>query len=177
VKDADLSDYPAGEGTLGYFRIQDLSDEPAKAPTRWVTPACAMHVGRNHLLRHCDILLSRTGTIDKSAAVDGEAPAAIASTSLYVISADLQCLNPEFLLGCLRSRGTRDWLAPRATRTGQPNLTLEILKGMKIPVPSRDLQTKVVAQARAARTEVLDCLAAALDAPKADTRPLDGRPD
>lgn len=174
IKETDLSDH-RDRGDLGYFRIGDLHDGLAKACSLWVLPKRAQLIDRRRVLQPGDVLLSRSGTVDKAAVVCEQSPRAIAGGAIFVIRVDARRLQPEFLVGYLQCRASREWLKANSVRTLQPNLTLALMNRMMVPVPPLEVQLEVTARLRAVRGDLLTGLAEVLkitdpEADRSDTR-------
>jgi hypothetical protein len=156
-----LRSEPAEDGAPGYFRISDIRDGVAEKVSLWLLPAVAKEIGTSQLLQPGDVLLSRSGTIDKAGVVSDRV-SAIAGGGILVISVDWERLDPRFLVAYLRCRECRIWLKENSRRTVIPNLTVPLMNDMTVPVPELSLQRDAAASFRENGTDVLEYLREAL---------------
>src|SRR5262249_37205297 len=117
IRSADLLEEPPGLSergpTLPYLRIRDLQKGKVTRATSWVRPELA-GLEQRWALRPGDVLLSRSGTIGKVAIVRNSTAGAIAGNGLYVLRADPQRLDADFLQAYLSSPSCQSWLTARA---------------------------------------------------------------
>lgn len=162
IKAADLIEAPLGGEAPPYLRIRDLARGIVQSPSNWVQPVVAQALSpRLHLLP-ADVLLSKSGTIGKTALVRNGAVGAIASSGLYVIRVKDQRVDPGFLLGYLASAACQEWLDAQRRGTSIQHLNMETLARLLVPVPSLTLQLQAAKQFHEAGTDVLEFLVRSL---------------
>jgi type I restriction enzyme M protein len=161
IKVGDLLNDPGDGDSPPYVRIRDLSRGKVQRPTNWVKP---LTVGGPHPKRLLpgDVLLSKSGTIGKTAFVRNGAVGAIASSGLYVIRVIDRRLDPSYLLGYLSSAACQDWLTAQRRGTSIQHLNRESLDRLLVPIPSMALQLQAAQQFQETGTDVLEFLAKSL---------------
>ena len=163
IKTDDLLDEPQlkqeadYQRAIGYVRLNDLNQGRVRRPSRWLRPAKTDTEGRWALLAG-DILVSKSGTIGKTAIVRKDTARAIAGNGLYVLRSDQKRLDPAFLEAYLASPACQDWLAARSSGTTIQHLKRELLELLPVPLPPLPLQARAAAQYRDQGTDILSFL-------------------
>jgi len=160
IRSADLLEEPP-ESELGpavpYLRIKDLQNGKVARATSWLRPELA-RVEQRWALMPGDVLLSKSGTIGKSAIVRNGAAGAIAGNGLYVLRADPQRLEAGFLQAYLSSPSCQSWLTARARGAVIQHLNRGVLDELPVPLPPLHMQAHAAAQFRDHGTDVLTFL-------------------
>lgn len=161
VKKSHLASEGRPDNAIGYFRIADLSNGRANRPKLWLP---YNHPGiSQHRLSVGDILLSRSGTVDKAAVLRGDELPAIAGGGLYVVRVDEERIDPYFLVAYLHSAWCRDWLKSHSVRSLYPNLCIPTLEELDVPLPPLELQAELAARVAQSGQDLLVDLAAAFN--------------
>jgi type I restriction enzyme M protein len=158
IKAADLIEDPLCGEALPYLRIRDLARGKVQSPSNWVQPLVAQTLSPRLRLLPADVLLSKSGTIGKTALVRNGAVGAIASNGLYVIRVKDQRVDPDFLLGYLASAACQEWLDAQRRGTSIQHLNMETLARLLVPVPSLALQIQAAKQFHEAGSDVIEFL-------------------
>jgi type I restriction enzyme M protein len=167
IKSGDLLDSPPEDGPVGYVRITDLSQGKVGRSSSWLVPDKAI-VERRWSLLPGDVLVSKSGTIGKSAIVRNGAVGSVASSGLYVLRADQTRLDPGFLLGYLNSPACQNWLKAQSVGIVIQHLNRPVLDKLPVPLPPLQLQARAAAQFRDFGTDVLAFLGQATGATEQD---------
>jgi type I restriction enzyme M protein len=158
IKAVDLLEDHADGEAPPYLRIRDLARDKVQSPTNWVQPLVARDLPPRLRLLPADVLLSKSGTIGKTALVRNGAVGAIASSGLYVIRIKDRRLDPHFLLGYLASAACQAWLAAQRRGTSIQHLNRESLDRLRVPIPALRLQLQAAKEYQEAGTDVLEFL-------------------
>jgi len=167
IKSADLIDEPPFERAAGYVRIKDLGQGKVGRVSSWLRPELASQEQRWALLPG-DVLLSKSGTIGKSALVRNGAVGSIAANGLYVLRVDQERLDAGFLLAYLASPACQNWLAAQSRGAVIQHLNRAVLNNLPIPLPPLQLQARAAAQFREFGTDALAFLSLATESNESD---------
>lgn len=167
IKSADLVEEPHGEGAVGYIRIRDLVQGKVARCSSWIAPPVA-DMERRWALLPGDVLVSKSGTIGKSALVRNGAVGSVAANGLYVVRVDQERLDPGFLLAYLASPACQNWLAAQSSGTVIQHLNRAVLDEFPVPLPPLAMQTRAAAQHRDFGTDVLAFLVQAIGTNESD---------
>lgn len=160
IKSADLMDHPPFQRAVGYLRIRDLSSGKVGRASSWLRPELAS-VEQRWALLPGDVLVSKSGTIGKSALVRSAAVGSIAANGLYVLRVNQERLDPSFLLAYLSSSACQNWLAAQSRGAVIQHLNRAVLDGLPVPLPSLQMQARAAAQFREFGTDALTFLSQA----------------
>jgi type I restriction enzyme M protein len=152
-----LIDTPPAERKVGYVRIRDLSQGKVGHISSWLLPNF-VEAEHQWALQNGDILVSKSGTIGKSALVQNGAVGSIASNGLYVLRTNKNMLHEGFLLAYLSSPACQNWLAAYSSGTTIQHLNRKVLNKLQIPLPPMDMQYRVASQFREFGTDALSYL-------------------
>ncbi len=158
IKAANLLEDPLGGDAPPYLRIRDIARGKVQSPTNWVQPLVAQLLSPKLRLLSADVLLSKSGTIGKTALVRNGAVGAIASSGLYVIRVTDQRVDPHYLLGYLASAACQEWLDAQRRGTSIQHLNRDSLDRLLVPIPSLTLQLQAAKQFQEAGADVLEFL-------------------
>ena len=168
IKAEDLLEDPAEDDAPPYLRIRDLALGKVQKPTNWVQPLVAQGLPSKLRLLPADLLLSKSGTIGKTALVRNGAVGAIASSGLYVVRVTDQRVDPHYLLGYLASAACQEWLAAQRRGTSIQHLNRESLARLLVPVPSLTLQIQAAKQFQEVGADVVEFLVKSLQTDSQD---------
>lgn len=160
IKSAELMEEPPSERAVGYVRIKDLNKGKVGRCSSWLRPNLASLEQRCALLPG-DVLISKSGTIGKTALVRNGAVGAVAANGLYVLRADQERLDAGFLLAYLASPACQNWLAAQSRGAVIQHLNRAVLDGLPVPLPPLQMQARAAAQFREFGTDALAFLSQA----------------
>lgn len=167
IKSADLMDRPHFERAVGYLRIRDLSSGKVGRASSWLRPEL-VSVEQRWALLPGDVLVSKSGTIGKSALVRNVAVGSIAANGLYVLRVNQERLDPSFLLAYLSSSACQNWLAAQSRGAVIQHLNRAVLDGLPVPLPPLQMQARAAAQFREFGTDALTFLSQATGSRESD---------
>lgn len=167
IKSADLVEEPPQERAVGYVRIKDLNQGKVGRGSSWLRPDLASLEQRWALLPG-DVLVSKSGTIGKTALVRNGAMDAVAANGLYVLRADQERLDSGFLLAYLASPACQNWLAAQSRGAVIQHLNRAVLDGLPVPLPPLQMQVRAAAQFREFGTDALVFLSQATGGSESD---------
>jgi type I restriction enzyme M protein len=162
IKAENLSEDPARGEAPPYIRIRDLARGKVQTPTNWVQPFVAQGLPPKLRLLPADVLISKSGTIGKTALVSNGAVGAIASSGLYVLRITDQRIDSNYLLGYLASTACQEWLDAQRRGTSIQHLNRDSLVRLLVPIPSLTLQLQAAKQFQEAGVDVLEFLVKSL---------------
>lgn len=158
IKLIDLLNKPESDGpSVGYIRIKELNNGRLSKPSTWLKPSSS-ETERRWALRKGDILLSKSMAIGKTAIVHEGATGYLAANSLYVLRADQERLDPEFLLAYIASAPCTTWLMSRSSGAASQHINSATLETLMIPLPTLPMQAQAAEQYRDFGTDVLTFL-------------------
>ncbi len=163
----DLLEEPPPDNPVGYVRIGDLSQGTIVRVSSWLCPETA-GIEKDWALRANDVLLTKSGTIGKSALVRPGAADFVAGRGLYVLRVDQQRLHPGFLLAYLASRACKQWLAAQSRGAVIQHLNRAVLERLPVLLPPLPHQARAAARFREFGTDVFAYLTDALDTGEED---------
>ena len=167
VKSTDLLEEPPPEGAIGYVRIRDLMHGHVGRVSSWLRPEQSSQELRWALLSG-DLLLSKSGTIGKSALVRNGAVGSVAANGLYVVRVDRERLDAGFLLAYLASPACQNWLAAQSHGAAIQHLNRTALNRLPVPLPPLQMQARAAAQFRDFGTDALTFLSQATESSESD---------
>jgi type I restriction enzyme S subunit len=107
---------------------------------------------RSYLLRAGDIIVGRRGEIGRCAVVSDEQDGWLCGTGCFFIRPS-QLLEPEFIAQLIRSRPYREKLEALSTGATMQNLSNNALSSLKVALPKRAEQKRLLADLDAVRME------------------------
>jgi type I restriction enzyme M protein len=167
IKSADLVDEPPLERGVGYVRIKDLTQGKVGRTSSWLRPE-SVNLEQRWALLPGDVLVSKSGTICKTAIVRNGAVGAIAANGLYVLRVDQERLDAGFLLAYLASPACQNWLSAQSRGAVIQHLNRAVLDKLPIPLPPLPLQAMAAAQFRDNGTDALAFLTQAAGSSDSD---------
>lgn len=91
-----------------------------------------------------EVLISRVGTIGKAALVNKKYEGAVANQHLTILKPDINQILPEFLVFYLNTTWAEKQFESRSGGVAQQFIKLGAIKTIKVPLPTIDLQRKIV---------------------------------
>lgn len=167
IKSADLLDEPPFERAVGYVRIKDLAQGKVGRVSSWLRPELAS-VEQRWALLPGDVLVSKSGTIGKTALVRNGAVGTVAANGLYVLRANQERLDAGFLLAYLASPACQNWLAAQSRGAVIQHLNRAVLDELPVPLPPLMMQARAAAQFREFGTDALAFLVQAMGSSGSD---------
>lgn len=167
IKSEDLMDEPPTERAVGYVRIKDLSQGKVGHVTSWLKPDLA-NLERRWVLQPGDVLVSKSGTIGKTALVRNGAVGSVAANGLYVLRTHPERLDPGFLLAYLASPACQNWLTAQSRGAVIQHLNRAVFDDLPVPLPPPHLQAHAAAQFREFGTDALAFLSQAMGSSASD---------
>jgi hypothetical protein len=101
-------------------------------------------ISGKHLLKPGDVLFAAKGTKNFATVYEENYPAAVASTSFFVIRIMGKIILPEYLAWFLNSQATQVLLKGRAIGTSIPSISKQVLEQLEIIVPSIKMQKSIL---------------------------------
>lgn len=167
IKSSDLVDEPQGKLPVGYLRIKDLSQGKVNRCSSWLAPVIA-EVESKWVLIPGDVLLSKSGTIGKTALVRNGAVGSVAANGFYVLRAYQQKVEPSYLLAYLATPACQNWLAAKSRGATIQHLNRTVLDELPILLPPLVMQARAGMQYQNFGTDVLAFLAQATGTGESD---------
>ena len=129
-------------GDIRFIRITDI-DENGYLKSNDKKYISLTEESRNYLVRHGDLLMARTGaTYGKTLFIDTDEASAYASFLIKITPSEK--LNSRYYWHF--SKSTLYWKQANnlVSKAGQPQFNANSLKNIRIPVPSLDIQSRIV---------------------------------
>lgn len=167
IKKADLLDEPPFEREVGYVRIRDLRQGKVGHVSSWLQPNVA-GMEQRWTLHEGDVLVSKSGTIGKSAMVHNGAVGYVAANGLYVLRPHKNMLHEGFLLAYLASPACQNWLAAQSRGSVIQHLNRAVLDELLVPLPPIELQFRVAEEYKEFGTDALTFLSQAISGNESD---------
>lgn len=104
----------------------------------------ALRKGR---IQRNDVLLTTRGTVGNTAWVDETVPYSVMriNSGMVILRPDIEKLIPEYIYFFLRSPKFKAQVSALRSGTAQPQLPIQVLKSVKIPIPSITEQRRIAA--------------------------------
>jgi len=155
-----LRDEPKGERPIGYVRIRDLDHGKVGKVSSWL--ASDASGGELHrVLTAGNVLVSKSGTIGKTAVVRGNSIGSLAGNGLYVLRVDQNQLDPDFLRAYLASAACQNWLTAHSRGSVIQHVNRAVLDELPVPLPPMSMQLRAAEQFRAYGKDVVEFLSGA----------------
>lgn len=129
---------------LAYVRIKDMDNNKISHEGLVYIDEQYKDEGPNSNLTLNDVLISRVGTIGKTALVDRSIEGAIANQHITIVRADVKVIVPEYLVYYLNTRWAMEQFERRAGGSAQRFIKLGDIKEIKVPLPPLNIQEEVV---------------------------------
>jgi restriction endonuclease S subunit len=144
---------PALSGHYELIRIGDISQDGTFVNSRFGRINPNQPVNDDLILRSGDVLFPNRGTRTTAATYRGEKGATIAGLQFFIIRPDERILYPEYLATFLRSEPMAKYFAGKRKGTYVQIIERKDLADIQIPLPSMDVQQRIVAVAELAAEE------------------------
>jgi len=154
IKKADLLDKPPLKQSVGYVRIKDMIQGKVGKVSNWLQPELAQKEQRWSLLKG-DILVTKSGSIGKTAIVGNGVVGSIASNGTYVIRAHRERIDVHFLHAYLVSPACQNWLSAQSRGSTIQHINRAVIDKLQIPLPPISTQARAAEQFRESGTDVL----------------------
>jgi len=127
---------------IRYIRITDIDEFGNLKDADWKT---AENVEEKYILNENDILFARSGaTAGKSFIFRRDYGKAIFAGYLIRFKIDEKKANPLYVFYYTQCKRYSEWVKSIQRPSGQPNINSEEFKSLKIPLPPRKIQDKIV---------------------------------
>ena len=113
----------------------------------------ADQVSDKHLLKAGDVLFAAKGNKNFAAVYESHNPAAVASTSFFVLRLTTETMLPEYFAWFLNNPSTQTLLKAQAIGTSMASISKAVLEELEIPIPSLETQKAIVQIARLRNAE------------------------
>ncbi len=150
-----------GDIVAGLLRAGDLIDEGRiiRSPSLFLTSKGKARVQESNFIRHGDLVVTTAGAVGKIGFIeDVKGAVGVLAAENTTLVRTREGIRPQFLAALLRSPAYRNWLSGHATGTAFRNLSLPVLRTLKIPIPPRPLQEAMLAELAGTRADALGVL-------------------
>jgi restriction endonuclease S subunit len=128
---------------IRYIRITDIDEYGNLKTDSWKT---AEKIDEKYLLKSDDIVFARSGaTAGKALIFRKEMQKSIFAGYLIKFSIDEDKVLPDYIFYFTQTEFYQSWVNSIQRPSGQPNINSEEFKNLKIPVPSFEIQSEIVA--------------------------------
>ncbi|SDZ79487.1 type I restriction enzyme, S subunit [Thalassobacillus cyri] len=103
-----------------------------------------INISNKAILQNENILISRVGTIGKSAFVTKELEGSVTNQHITIIQVDKNKLLPEYFNFYMQTPWAIEQLEQKATGAAQQFIRLKDIKELKVPVPELEEQQAIV---------------------------------
>jgi len=128
-----------------YIRIKDMQEGHISKNNLVYVNKQFSDDNQKTILSSGDVLISRVGTIGKSALVSEDMEGALANQHITIVKTD-ENIMPDFLAYCLNTHWVAEQFERNAAGSAQRFIKLIAIKDVQIPVPSMELQEKITAK-------------------------------
>ena len=101
-------------------------------------------ISEKHLLKDGDVLFAAKGTKNFAAVYENQNPAAVASTSFFVLRPTDKIILTEYLAWFLNHPNTQNILKDNARGTAIPSIRKTVLENLEISIPTIEKQRVVI---------------------------------
>lgn len=143
---------PSDKGEVVYLQSKHF-DENGKLLGELYPDLPAGSISEKHLLRDGDVLFAAKGTKNFAAVYENHNPAAVASTSFFVLRSTNNKILPEYLTWFLNHPETQKLIKDNARGTAIPSIRKTVLEDLEITMPSIEKQRTVITLAALVRKE------------------------
>jgi type I restriction enzyme S subunit len=123
------------------IRVKDLQNGTVEDPDLKITPDLHEQYSRSEV-KTDDVLISIQGTVGRVGMVPAEYDGANISRTIARIRP--QNISPDYLYYCLQTPEVKSQIARTNLSSTRDSLNIEDLKNIKIPVPDKEAQLKIV---------------------------------
>jgi restriction endonuclease S subunit len=143
---------PSERGNVVYLQAKHF-DENGQLLGELYPDLCAEDISEKHLLKAGDLLFSAKGTKNFAAVYGHSKPAAVASTSFFVLKIIDRNTLPEYFAWFLNHPDTQNIIKDQARGTAIPSIRKSVLENLEIFIPSIEHQKAVIALSALMRKE------------------------
>jgi restriction endonuclease S subunit len=133
---------------INFIKIESITETGNFIPEKFahITEKCHQELKRSQLKEN-DILFSIAGALGRVAIVSKDILPANTNQALAIISLKKD-IYPQFILSFLKSSNILEEVGKLKTGVAQSNLSLEQVSKLKVPLPSLDIQERMVEEAK-----------------------------
>ena len=130
----------------GLLRVSDVTNEPIRSPSRFLTGERKDSLRKESVLQPGDVIITTGGTIGKTGIIPDDFNGVIESvaTGNLTVVRTKKGIKPEFLSSILGSPTYQDWLVGHARGSTIQHLSIRSLRKLVIPVPPVPVQEAVL---------------------------------
>jgi restriction endonuclease S subunit len=143
---------PGAQGEIVYLQGKHF-DESGNLTHSLHPDLPADQVSDKHLLKAGDVLFAAKGNKNFAAVYESHNPAAVASTSFFVLRRTTETMLPEYFAWFLNNPSTQTLLKAQAIGTSMASISKAVLEELEIPIPSLETQKAIVHITRLRNTE------------------------
>jgi restriction endonuclease S subunit len=143
---------PSDKGEVVYLQSKHF-DENGKLLGELHPDLLANSISEKHLLKAGDVLFAAKGTKNFAAIYENQNPAAVASTSFFVLRTTDNKIIPEYLSWFLNHPETQKLIKDKARGTAIPSIRKTVLEDLEISIPSIEKQRTVIQLSALVRKE------------------------
>ncbi|PWJ54760.1 type I restriction modification DNA specificity protein [Dyadobacter jejuensis] len=110
-------------------------------------------IAEKHLLQPGDVLFAAKGSKNFAAVYESHHPAAVASTSFFVIKPWASNILPAYLSWLLNNADTQNFIKEHARGTAMQSIRKSVLEEIEVPIPSLEKQHAIIRLVNLADTE------------------------
>lgn len=139
---------------IGYITLTDIQDGITSENLKHLSSIPDAY--EKYLVKDEDVVLSKVGNPPKVGIVAGqEGHAVLATGNIFTIELDKSKIDPYYLLAFFDGPSGQVVLSESYAGTVIPNLRIQDLREIQIPVPSIDIQKKIAEEYRAALKDIV----------------------
>jgi type I restriction enzyme M protein len=143
-----FTDKATDKGTVRYLRITDLNDDGTINLTnepKFINPD--NKTKKQFLLKNKDIVIARSGSVGKSAFYESEKYENMIFASYLICVRTIEDkVLPEYLFHFTKTQMYWNQVEANTIAVTQPNLNAEKIKEFQVPLPSKEIQKKIVSK-------------------------------
>ncbi len=143
---------PVAKGDVVYLQARHF-DEAGELISTLHPDLKASKLTEKHLLRPGDVLFAAKGTKNFAAVYESQNPAAVASTTFFVIRLLDQTILPAYLAWVLNNPVSQKILKGSAIGSAMVSISKTVLEELEITVPSIQQQLRILEIARLSKKE------------------------
>jgi restriction endonuclease S subunit len=134
---------PSDKGEVVYLQSKHF-DENGKLLGEIHPDLLTNSISEKHLLKDGDVLFAAKGTKNFAAIFEKKNPAAVASTSFFVLRLTDDNIVPEYMCWFLNHPETQKLIKDKARGTAIPSIRKTVLEDLEITIPSIEKQRIVI---------------------------------
>jgi type I restriction enzyme M protein len=128
------------------IRASDIAKGMVRTPARLLTNQVVAARWKGKSVKKGDLLISISGTVGNIGIVGNQAAGAIVAKSIATLKLDtsIEAIDHHFLVRILQSQIYQDWFAGHSRGAAIANLSITVLRNLRIPLPPITLQRMIV---------------------------------